>query len=67
MTLAELRDAYARGELTEPVSIDNDSVNAYKGDTDGDWQDIEEVYSSYPEETLERALDLLGIPWEHVL
>jgi hypothetical protein len=57
MTLAELREAYAKGEVTEPVTLDNDQVTAYSGD--------DRVFESHPDQMLEAALDLLGIPWEH--
>ena len=58
LTLAELREAYARGEVTDPVMLDNDQVTAY---VNGD-----RVFDSHPEQLLEDALDLLGIPWDHV-
>jgi hypothetical protein len=58
MMLSELAAAYARGEVTEPVFLDNDQVAAYKGDT--------KVFDSHPEQVLEDALTALGIPWEHV-
>lgn len=57
-TLAELRSAYIGGRVTAPVMLDNDDVSVY--------QDDREVYGSDPDQLLEDALDLLGIPWEHV-
>lgn len=57
-TLAELRDAYARGEVTRPLRLDNDQVFVYQGDS--------KVYDSDPETLLEQALDLLGIPYDQV-
>jgi hypothetical protein len=64
MTLLELQRAYAIGEVTAPVHLSEDYVAAYKGDTDGDWLDIETVFLSDPRQALQDALDLLGIPWE---
>jgi hypothetical protein len=58
MTLAELREAYAKGELTKPLRLDDDQVTVYVND--------DRVFDSHPEQLLEDALDLLGIPWEHV-
>jgi len=57
-TLAELRDAYASGKVTDPLMLDNDDTFVYQGD--------EEVYQSHPAQLLEDALDLLGVPHEHV-
>lgn len=57
-TLAELQRAYDRGDVTEPLMLDNDDTNAYEGD--------EKVFSAHPDQVLEDALDLLGIPHEHV-
>ena len=59
MNLQELRDAYASGQLTEPLVIDNDNVSVYVS---------EEVplFESDPETLLTDALDLLDIPHEHV-
>jgi hypothetical protein len=58
--LAELRDAYARGDLTEPLMLDNDQATVYH-DAGGDY---EKVWDSHPEQMLKDALDLLGIPHE---
>lgn len=55
-TLAELRAAYTRGELTDPITLDNDNTTVYDGD--------EKVYEAHPDQVLEDALDLLGIPHE---
>jgi hypothetical protein len=57
-TLAALQAAYAAGELTEPLMLDNDDTSVYVGD--------EEVFSAHPQQVLEDALDLLSIPREHV-
>lgn len=56
--LPALRDAYAAGELTKPLMLDNDQVTVYDGD--------EKVYEADPSLLMEAALDLLGIPHEHV-
>lgn len=56
--LPALRDAYATGELAAPLMLDNDQAAVYDGD--------EKVFESHPEQVLEDALDLLGIPHEHV-
>lgn len=60
MTLSELRDAYARGELTAPLMIDNDDVSL-----GGDYG-VEAMFSMHPYDLLNAALDLLGIPHESV-
>lgn len=57
-TLAELRAAYASGEVTAPLAIDNDQTTVYTDD--------EKVFEAHPEQLLEDALDLLGIPHEGV-
>lgn len=57
-TLAALRDAYAAGQVTEPMMLDNDQVTVYQGG--------EKVFDSHPDTVLEAALDLLGISHEHV-
>ena len=60
-TLKELRDAFAAGQLDKDTRllIDNDSCFCY--------QDDETLFESDgPEYLLEEALDLLGIPNEHV-
>ncbi len=62
-TLAELRQAYRQGEVTEALMLDNDDVSVYTGE---DPEDEQLAYKAHPEKLLEEALDLLGIPWEHV-
>jgi hypothetical protein len=57
-TLAELRDAYAKGAATGPLMLDNDSTTVY--------EDAGKVFDMHPDDVLEQALDLLGIPHEHV-
>jgi hypothetical protein len=57
--LAEVRQAYASGELTAPLMLDNDCASLY--------QDDDKVYDTDPHDLLEDALNLLGIKWEHVL
>lgn len=61
-TLTEVVAAFKSGELGETTEsfawLDNDDVSIYKGD--------EKVYQTHPYQLLEDALDLLGIPWEHV-
>lgn len=61
-SLEELSTAYKKGELSEDVGdilrIDNDTCFVYCND--------EKVFEADPEELLEEALELLGIPTEHV-
>jgi hypothetical protein len=57
-TLTELRSAYASGEVTAPLMIDNDATYVYQGG--------ESVWDADPHDLLYEALRLLGIPWEHV-
>ena len=68
MTLAELRNAYARDKNLQPMSIDNDYCSVTRVDeaTDPLWNNAEDVFEMHPAELLEQALTLLGIPWEHV-
>jgi hypothetical protein len=57
--LAQLRDRFASGELEGcALMLDNDSTNVCKDD--------EDIFEMHPDELLEAALDLLGIPHEHV-
>lgn len=60
--LSELRNAYALGEVTEPVMADNDTVDAHIDDEDEEAH----VFSAHPEDLLFEALKLLGVPAEHV-
>lgn len=62
-TLAELQDAYAHGDVTAPLYLDNDSTTVYQENEDGTWED---TFSMDPHDVLEQALDLLGIPYRHV-
>jgi hypothetical protein len=57
-TLAALAAAYKAAELADPLMLDNDQTTVYDGD--------EKVYEGHPGQVLEDALDLLGIPHEHV-
>lgn len=57
-TLAELQQAYKTGEITAPLMLDNDSTDVYDNE--------EDVFEMHPEQVLEEALALLGIPSEHV-
>jgi hypothetical protein len=61
-TLQDLADAYSRGEVKYPLMLDNDSVSVW----DDDETATEPLYEAHPEELLEDALALLGIPHEHV-
>jgi len=58
MTLDELRQAYASGTLTEPLMLDNGQTCVYSDD--------EKVFEMHPDDLLEQALKLLGIPCESV-
>lgn len=60
--LAELRDAYAAGKVTNPLMLDNDCASIWPEEDDA----TEVLYSAHPELILEEALHLLGIPTEHV-
>lgn len=67
-TLAELHLAVHRGDVKGTLTLDNDSTSFTDVDeeTDPDWEHAETVFEMHPEEVLEQALDLLGIPHEHV-
>jgi len=56
-TLRELREALAAGTVRGPLLIDSDAVYTLAGDGD---------FEMHPADLLEQALDLLGIPHEHV-
>jgi hypothetical protein len=62
LTLAELAEKYKSGELTErePLWLDNDDTYVYTGQTGP------ATFSMHPNELLEQALTLLGIPHKHV-
>ena len=63
MTLAELRDAYARGEITQPMWLDANDATVDIPD-DEDWITATRVFHADPHQLLLEALTLLGIPWE---
>lgn len=59
--LVEVLAAFDTGDLnaTENLMVlDNDAIVVYDGDT--------KVYEGHPDFVLEEALNILGIPWEHV-
>lgn len=56
--LNDLKSAYDSGRVVGPLMIDNDDIFVYPDD--------EAVFRMDPETLLEQALDLLGIPHEHV-
>lgn len=62
MNLAELVAAYKSGQVTKPLMIDNDHVSVWPEDDNA----TEPTYEAHPVQLLEDALDLLGIPHEHV-
>ena len=62
MTLKEIAEKIKSGELSGVMMIDNDYVAFIA--TDEDW--LRERYNVHPEELMEQALDLLGIPHERV-
>jgi hypothetical protein len=66
-TLAQLQAAYARGEVTGPLVLDNDSTHVYQPASD-DPDDVHgrNVFTMHPDDLLCQALDLLGIPHEYV-
>lgn len=62
MTLEELATAYKMGDVPAgmPILLDNDQAMVYNdhvGTT---------IFEMHPQELLEQALTLLGIPWENV-
>jgi hypothetical protein len=63
VTLAELRDAYARKEITQPMFLDANDARVEIPE-DEDWINATTVFTMDPHELLLEALDLLGIPWE---
>jgi hypothetical protein len=65
-TLRQLQEAYQRGELSEeePLWLDNDSTDAFAPNPGPDPSKC--LFSMHPADVLEQALDLLGIPHEHV-
>lgn len=65
-SLADLKAAYDKGELTEPLAIDNDSISLYSPGGDGHPAHWTCEFGEDPATVLEQALDLLGIPHEHV-
>lgn len=69
-TLAELAAAYSSGELTRETAIlevDNDTTYVYwHAADDPDWLRAVKVFSAHPYDLTVQALDLLGIPHEHV-
>jgi hypothetical protein len=61
--LKQLQQAYASGELTQPVTLDNDDTFVYSPVSDGPDAEWEQVFDGdVPQLLLEAALDLLGIP-----
>lgn len=63
-TLGQLRGAIELGHLKGAVlMIDNDVTSMYVGDEDSAG---ECVFEMHPADLLEQALNLLGIPHEHV-
>lgn len=69
-TLAELCGAYKSGELTPETAvmrIDNDFVAVtWHAADDLEWEQAVDVFEMDPHDLQEQALDLLGIPHEHV-
>jgi hypothetical protein len=57
-TVAELKQAYVTGEITEPLYLDNDHTSVY--------HDGEPVFGMHPGDVLEQALRLLEIPSAYV-
>ena len=64
-TLRDLQAAYKSGAVTEPLMLDNDSTSVYV-QTGPDMENYEEAFEMHPDDVLKQALDLLGIPHEHV-
>lgn len=55
----EVVDAYKKGELTEPIYIDNDECFV-------SIPNVGRVYENHPDWLLRAALELLGVPFENV-
>jgi len=64
-TLRDLQAAYKSGAITDPLMLDNDSASVYV-QTGSDMENYEGVFEMHPDDVMEQALDLLGIPHEHV-
>ena len=64
-TLAELRDAYASGEITAPLVINHSADSEVWIPRDEDWVIVDTPFSMDTCQLLEEALDLLGVPHEH--
>lgn len=62
-TLAELVAAYKSGEITAPLTLDNDATYVYVGNDD-DPASWHKVFGLDPYDLLRAALDLLGVPHE---
>ena len=66
-TLEELRDAYLRGDLADPIYLDNDDTFVWSDEpTDEDPEAGRVFDGGVPRDLLIEALDLLGIPSEGV-
>jgi hypothetical protein len=68
-SLAELKQVIDSGELKlsggyDKLMLDNDNTSLYVGDHDS--PDVERVFEMHPNQLLEEALTLLGIPWDYV-
>jgi hypothetical protein len=70
-TLAELKAAYDRGDVKASLTLDNDQTSIYDYTGDGDPETDEDpnawqkVFDMHPDDLLQQALDLLGIPWSY--
>jgi hypothetical protein len=64
-TLAQLAEGYKSGAYTAPLMLDNDSTTVYQESAPGA-DDHECVFEMHPEDLLEQALDMLGVPHGHV-
>ena len=58
MTVRELIEAYKTGAISDPIQLDNDTVDAYADDAN--------VFTMAPERLLQALLDHVGVPWEMV-
>jgi hypothetical protein len=69
-TVEELQAAYKTGAIPADAALvlDNDTASVYvpTGPEDDPYADSERVFEMHPEIILEQALDLLGIPRDHV-
>lgn len=69
-TVADLAEAYKSGVIPAdvPLMLDNDTASVYisTGPEDDPYADAEHVFEMHPDRIMYQALELLGIPVDHV-